>query len=173
MEPPRVPALLLTGTVGAGKSTIGGEISDTLAELEIPNAFVDLDELIWQWPSTSRWNNDLMFLNLASLWPNYAAHGATHLILARVLEDLDDLSRYRLAVPGADITICRLVADETERLRRLHTRMQPGPLRDWHLARTVELHDILERAALENFVVANDRTVREVALEVLNLAGWI
>ena len=58
--------------------------------------------------STSAWNNDLMFENLASLWPNYRAHGATHLILARVLEDGGELARYRAAVPGAQITVCRL-----------------------------------------------------------------
>jgi adenylylsulfate kinase len=168
-----VPTLLLSGTVGAGKSTIGGEISDVLAELEIPNAFVDLDGLIWQWPSTSTWNNDLMFENLASLWPNYRSHGSTHLILARVLEDPTDLDRYREAVTDAEITVCRLIADERVRVERLRQRMQPGPLLDWHLDRTSELHGILERAAFEDFVVVNDRPVREVALEVLTLAGWI
>ncbi|HUQ40690.1 MAG TPA: hypothetical protein VM030_11100, partial [Acidimicrobiales bacterium] len=132
-----VPTLLLSGTVGVGKSTIGGEIADLLAELEIPNAFVDLDAVIWQWPSTSKWNNDLMFSNLSSLWPNFAAHGSTHLVLARVLEDPTDLDRYRQAVPGAEITVCRLVADEDVRRDRLHRRMQPGRLLDWHLHRTV------------------------------------
>jgi predicted ABC-type ATPase len=168
-----VPTLLLTGTVGAGKSTIGGEISDALAECEVPNAFVDLDTLISQWPPTSKWNNDLLFENLASLWPNYAAHGSTHLILARVLEDPTDLDRYRAAVPGADITVCRLVADEDVRVDRLRRRMQPGPMLDWHLDRTVELHDILERAAFEDLLVVNDRPVRDVALDVLTRAGWL
>lgn len=168
----RVPTLLLTGTVGAGKSTIGGEISDVLAERQVPNAFVDLDALIWQWPPSSKWNNDLLFENLASLWPNYLAHGTTHLVLARVLEDETDLVRYRDAVPGAAITVCRLVADEEQRLERLRRRMQPGPMLDWHLDRTIELHAILERVAFEDFVVANDRPVRDVAIEVLARAGW-
>ena len=168
-----VPVLLLNGTVGAGKSTIGGECSDILAEREVPNAFVDLDGLIWQYPPTSKWNNDLMFENLAALWPNYAAHGATHLVLARVLEDPTDLDRYREAVPGAHVTICRLVAPEDVRVARLHRRMQPGSLLDWHLDRTGELHEILEVGALDDFVVVNDRSVREVALDVLERAGWI
>ena len=33
----RVPVLLLTGTVGAGKTTIALEINDVLAEMQIPN----------------------------------------------------------------------------------------------------------------------------------------
>lgn len=169
-----VPTLLITGTTGVGKSTVAAEINDVLAALKVPNAAVDLDALVWQWPSTSAWNNDLMFENLASLWPNYRAHGATHLILARVLEDGGELARYRAAVPGAQITVCRLVAPEAARMERLLERMPPGPSRDWHLHRTVELEAILGRLAHEDFTVENgNRSVREVALDVLVRAGWV
>lgn len=169
-----VPTLVITGTVGSGKSIVAAEINDALAELKVPNAAVDLDTLVWQWPSTSKWNNDLMFKNLASLWPNYQAHGATHLILARVLEDRAELNRYRAAVPGAEITVCRLTTPEPLRLERLHERMPPGPSRDWHLARTVELEGTLTDRACEDFEVENgDRPIREVALEVLSRAGWL
>jgi hypothetical protein len=168
-----VPTLLITGTVGVGKSTVAAEISDVLADLKIPNVAVDLDALVWQWPPTSEWNGDLMFENLAALWPNYQAHGATRLILAGVLEDPAELVRYRAAVPGAEITVCRLVAPEAVRLDRLHGRMPAGPSRDWHLGRTVELERILDRLAVEDFAVENGaRPVREVALEVLARAGW-
>jgi hypothetical protein len=68
--------------VGGADSRGAAEINDVLAALKVPNAAVDLDALVWQWPSTSVWNNDLMFENLASLRPNYRAHGAAHLILA-------------------------------------------------------------------------------------------
>lgn len=169
-----VPTLLITGTTGVGKSTVAAEINDVLAALKVPNAAVDLDALVWQWPSTSAWNNDLMFENLASLWPNYRAHGATHLILARVLEDGGELARYRAAVPGAQITVCRLVAPEAGRVERLLERMPPGPSRDWHLHRTVELEAVLGRLAHEDFTVENgNRSVREVALDVLVRAGWV
>lgn len=43
-----IPVLLVTGT---GKSTVAAEINDTLAALNVPNAAVDLDALVWQWPS--------------------------------------------------------------------------------------------------------------------------
>lgn len=169
-----VPTLLITGTVGVGKSTVAVEISDALAALEVPNAAVDLDALVWHWPPTSEWNSDLMFEDLASLWPNYRAHGATRLVLARVLEDRAELARYRAAVPGAQITVCRLVAPEAVRVTRLRTRMPPGPSREWHLDRTVELESILGRLAYEEFTVENgDRPVRDVALEVLVRAGWV
>jgi adenylylsulfate kinase len=169
-----VPTMLVTGTVGVGKSTVAAEINDALADLKIPSAAVDLDALVWQWPSTSNWNSDLMFENLASLWPNYQAHGATRLILAGVLEDRAELVRYRAAVPGAQITVCRLVAPEAVRRDRLRRRMPPGPSRDWHLDRTVELERTLDRLAVGDFAVENgDRPVRDVAIEVLARAGWI
>lgn len=119
-----IPTLLISGTVGVGKSTIAAG-------------------------------------------PNYRARGATHLVLARVLEDPDELVRYRTAVPGAQITICRLTASRTTRDRRLRARLLSGPSLDWHLQRTFELEDILERVQLEDFVVANDgRPARDVALDV-------
>jgi adenylylsulfate kinase len=160
--------------LGVGKSTVAEEISILLAALKVPNAAVDLDALVCQWPSTSEWNSDLMFENLASLWPNYLAHGATRLILAGVLEDRAELARYRAAVPGAEITVCRLVAPEAARVERLLRRMPPGPAREWHLDRTVELESILSRLAFEEFTVENgDRPVRDVALEVLVRARWV
>lgn len=169
-----VPMLLITGTCGVGKSTIAAEINDALADAEIANAALDLDALTWQWPSSSAFNSELMFENLAALWPNYLAHGAQRLILARVLEDRAELCRYRTAIPGAEIVVCRLSAPRSLRIDRLRERMPPGPSRDWHERRTVELEVILQRASVEDFVVVNDtRTAREVALEVLARAEWL
>jgi hypothetical protein len=169
-----VPTLLITGTTGVGKSTVAAEINDQLAARKVPNAAVDLDALVWQWPSTSPWNVDLMFENLASTWPNYQSHGATHLVLARVQIDRAELARYRAAIPGAEITVCRLVAPEVMRVKRLHGRMPPGPSLDWHLNRTAALESELDRLKVEDFVVENgDRPTSEVALEVLAVAGWI
>lgn len=169
-----VETLLISGTCGSGKSTIAAEIDDTLGELGVPNAAIDLDALVWQWPSTSMWNNDLMFENLAALWPNYESRGVRHLVLARVVENQSELDRYRAAVPGANITVCRLVSPESLRVARLRRRMAPGRARDWHLERTVELERLLADREVEDFTVENgEQTVRAVAVEVLSRAGWI
>lgn len=173
MSPP-VPVLLVTGTVGSGKSTLAYEIGDVLSELSIGNATIDLDALTAQWPPSSRWNADLMFENLALLWPNYKAHGAIRLVLAHVLEDGSEKARYGAAVLDAALTVVRVVAPEHLRLERLNARMPPGPSREWHLQRTVELEAILAEAAHEDFVVENGRRpIRAVAEETLRRAGWI
>jgi GTPase SAR1 family protein len=169
----RVPVILLNGTVGVGKTTIAEAINGELYRRDIAHAALDLDALIWAWPPTSPWQQDLMFDNLAAVWRNFAAHGATRLVLARVVEDRADLDRYRAAVPGSDITVCRLVAPHDERVARLRRRMQPGEHLEWHIGRTGELHDILETADHDDFVVVNDRATNEVAIEVLTKAGWI
>jgi adenylylsulfate kinase len=169
-----VRVLLLTGSCGTGKTVIAAEINDTLAELKVSNAAIDRDALTWQWPPTSPWNSDLMFESLAALWSIQLERGTTHLTLARVFEDASELDRYRAAIPGAAVTICRLITPSAVRIERLVRRMPPGPSRDWHLARTVELDSTLDRLANEDFVVENDqRPVRDVAVEVLDRARWI
>jgi hypothetical protein len=156
------------------KTAIASEICDVLAELEIPNVAIDLDALTWQWPASGPWNNDLVFGSPEALWKIHRKNGTTHLTLARVLQDRTEVDRYLAAVPGAQITICRVTGPEQLRIERLVNRMPPGPSRDWHLARTKELESILESLALEDFVVENDsRPLRVAALEVLQRAGWL
>jgi hypothetical protein len=149
-------------------------MNDLLAELEIPNAAVDLDALIWQWPPDSPWNSDLMFECLAAIWPRYEARGVRHLVLARVIEFRSELDRYASAVPGAELSVGRVVAPLALREQRLVSRIPAGPSRDWSLKRTVELDAILDAAGIEDFVIENDETdLREVAEDGLRSAGWL
>lgn len=167
-----VPTLLVSGTVGSGKSTVAAGIGEILSQRGVSHVVLDLDLLLQLWSPTASWD-DLLFANLASLWSNYAAQGIDRLVLAHVLEDPADLERYRQAVPGAEITVCRLLATHERRINRLRSRMQPGPSLDWHLERTGELEAILVTVSAEDFTVSNDdRPVRDVALEVLRRAGW-
>jgi hypothetical protein len=52
--------------------------------------------------------------------------------------------------------------------------MPAGPSMEWHLRRSVKLESTLEKGAPEDFTVGNDeRSVREVAMEILHRAGWL
>lgn len=169
-----INVLLLTGTVGSGKTAVAAAMNDLLAEREIPNAALDLDALIWQWPPDSPWNSVLMFENLAAIWPNFAARGLGHLVLARVVESRSELATYADAIPGAEIVVGRVIAPLELRRQRLLSRMPPGPSRDWHLNRTVELDAILDAAEVEDFVIENgEQDLTEVASSGLRSAGWI
>jgi hypothetical protein len=168
-----VPVIIVSGTIGAGKSAVASEMSDILCEREVPHAYVDLDLLSWSWPPIGQFNNVLAFKNLAAVWANYREAGCERLIVSHVVECSDELDCYRQAVPGACIMVCRLVASQATRESRIRQR-EIGAGLEWHLNRTVELEEILHKASVEDFQVENDgRPIRDVALEVLEKAGWL
>lgn len=170
----RVPLLIISGSMGAGKTTVLSEVSDLLKLKDIAHAAIDLDCLTIMHPKQSHYGQGLMFLNLAAIWPIYAAAGAKRLVVARVVEDRSDLRSYVEAVPQAEPVICRLEASLDTMHERLRVR-EPGMFQATGLARSAELLGILRRAKAEDFVVDNDsgRFITDVAREVLSCAGWL
>jgi len=73
--------LLITGTVGAGKTTVADSVGDLLVLRSIPHAVVDLDQLRLSWPSPAgdRFNYAMEIRNLTSVTANYRQAGATRL----------------------------------------------------------------------------------------------
>jgi hypothetical protein len=169
---PVVPVLILSGTVGVGKTAILESIHELLIQAREPHACLDADALSLSWPVRGDFNQIAMLENVASVWANARAAGATRLVLAAVIERQEDRDAFRSAVPGADVTVCQLEASKDTRMSRLRQR-EHGTSLEWHLQRTEKLRDILERAAIHDFVVDNDRRARdEVAREVLLRADW-
>ncbi len=169
-----VPLLIISGSMGAGKTTVLSEASDLLAEAGVAHAAIDLDWLAIMHPQRDPHGGRLVFANLAAVWPTYATAGADRLIVARVVEDQAELDQYRSAVPGAQPIVCRLTAPIELMRERLRVR-EPGMFLDQALARASELDGILERAGVEDFVVDNGpgRSVGEVARQVLSSADWL
>ena len=174
-------ALLINGTVGAGKTSVADAIGDLLARAEIPNAVIDLDWLRRSWPPDAgdRFNLGITLRNLRSVAANYLDAGTARLVLAGVVESRDERRRYRDTL-GIDLLVCRLKVDLAvvrERLIGRHggeAALRSGdPTLMWHLNRSGELDDILEAAGAEDCVVpASGGTVVEVAAAVLAAAGW-
>lgn len=167
--------LLITGTVGVGKTTVAEAVGRMLAERAVPHAVVDLDQirLLWPSPDADRFNLAIELRNLASLAGNCREAGAQRLVLAGVIERRSDLAAYERACGGSVVVVRLLGAPSTvePRLRARH-RDSPEDLA-WHLARRAELDSILDAAHVSDADVAiADRTPVEVAAEVLQLAGW-
>src|SRR6202166_1950037 len=107
---PPINLLLITGSMGSGKTTVLSEASDILTSRNIPHASIDLDALGTAHLPPPLQNNDLMYRNLQSVWENYAQVGVTRLLLARAIESRAELQQCRNAVSGVEIVICRLAA---------------------------------------------------------------
>jgi hypothetical protein len=72
----KVPVLIISGSMGTGKTTVLSEASDLLIEAQVTHAAIDLDWLSVMYPSQGAYGDRLMFANLAAVWPVYAAAGA-------------------------------------------------------------------------------------------------
>ena len=167
-----IPPLVISGTVGVGKSAVLDEIHHILRAAEIPHACLDLDAFAMSWPQRGRFNQDVVLENLETLWGNFHKAGAERLVLATVIEQPEDLRACVSVIAGAKITVCQLTAAEPVRSARLRSR-EIGAGLEWHLQRSVELQKILDASSLPHFFVTNDdRPIREVALEVLERADW-
>lgn len=160
--------------MGAGKTAVADEVAVLLNEQELPHALIDLDWLcqLYPAPPEDRFRDELMFKNLAAIWPNYRAIGVDYIVLARVVEDPAEFERYRVAIPEADIQVVRVVASHETIQKRLKRR-EVGSFYGRAWARSQELSEALDAVALESFTVDNDsRPVREVALELMTKLGW-
>ena len=173
--------LLLNGTMGAGKTTIAAAVHDLLTERGARNSFIDADHLCQAQPAPASdvFNQSLMFDNLQAVAGNYRARGFGLMVIARVVEDPDERSRWEQAFSSADagaaeVTIVRIDAPEEVRLARIAEREPEGHWVEWGSARTVELAAVLEATDLDDAVVDNagDRDRLAVAAEVLERAGW-
>ena len=168
-------ALLINGTVGVGKTTVAAALSHLLVQGQVSNALIDVDALRQAWPSPpqDRFNMRLAFRNLRSVAANYVEAGATHLILAGVVETPSDRRAFETAL-GMRLIICRLLSDPAairDRLVRRHTGDE-GALR-WHLNRAHELDVILDSEAVSDYSVdATTAAPPEVAVQVARAVGW-
>ena len=174
--PDEVRVLVISGSMGAGKTTVMGEASDLLQEADIPHATLDFDCLGQIHPRSGDDDHGarLAFQNLKSIWPNYRAAGIDRLLIASVVEERAQVDRYRAAIPGAEPVVCRITAPVETMHARLRLR-EPGIYLARFLARSTALDGILRAARAEDFGVDNGpgRCITAVARETLSRAGWV
>jgi hypothetical protein len=158
--------------MGAGKTTVLGEASDILTAANIRHAAIDLDCVAFgHFPSAA--SADWATRNLTAVWNNCAAEGVTRLLLSEAVDSTQKRDRLRDAIPGAALVVCRLRAAAHTLQRRVRQR-DPGMLQEEFVRRAATLDAALDAARVEDFTVDNDdRSVTDVAREVLIRAGWI
>jgi len=171
--PDVVPVLVLSGSVGSGKSTVGRCVARMLRDGDVSHALVDHEWLAYSWPVApdDRWNERVAAANLACVWSNFRSAGAERLIFCRVLEARSLLRYVTGAIPGAAATVVQLRVPLGPLRQRLSSR-EPQP--DWYLDAASYLTSRLDASDVADFVVDNDeRAPDEVAAEILGLVGWL
>jgi len=166
--------LVITGSMGAGKTTMIGELSDLLAASGVAHAAIDIDALgSAHVPRAAIDLAAIAYRNLAAVVRNYAAEGVTSFVLAGAIETAPELALLRDAVGEGELVVCRLRAPVDLMENRVRAR-EPGVWREKYVGRVALLEETLDQAALEDFAVANDggRPITEVAREILQRAGW-
>jgi len=168
-----VPVLFVTGPIGVGKTAVLREADTVLVEAEASHATVELEDIGRCWTQATESSRvSFVYQNLAALWSNFAAVGASRLLLSGLVERRADVEHVSLAVPDALVTVVRLHAPLAVIEQRIRLR-EPGPP-DGELdgARWWTRH--FEGEQPEDYVVETDeRPVRDIAREVLRLAGWL
>jgi hypothetical protein len=165
--------LIITGSMGAGKTAVLAEASDILRLRHMDHAAIDLDALGLAHLPSSASNDDVMYRNLQSVCKSYSSLGERRFLLARAIEDRIELELCRGVVSATNTIVCRLAASIETMQQRVKMR-ESGVSQREYVARVAELNVILDRARLEDFAVASeDRSLTEVAHEMLLKAGWI
>ena len=165
--------LIITGSMGAGKTSVLGEASDILALRNITHAAIDLDAFGLAHLPSGASNDVVMYRNLQGVCKNYASVGVRRFLVARAIEDRATLECCRSAVSARNTIVCRLTAKVGTMRQRVKIR-ESGVLQKQFTARVAKLDSILDRARVEDFTVTTDaRSVTEIAQEMLLKAGWV
>jgi adenylylsulfate kinase len=167
-------ALLLTGTVGSGKTSVADAVGDLLSGAGTANAVIDVDWLRRSWPCPPEdpFNSRMALRNLRAVAQNYLQAGTARLVLAGVIESRTERNAYQEAVT-VPLTVCRLRVELPTIRQRLIRRHEHDDGLRWHLDRSGELDQILEQAQVEDLVVdATTTSIRQVAEAVMVAIGW-
>lgn len=170
MAQPRI--LVISGSMGAGKTTVMGEASDLLAARHVRHVAIDLDA-VSPHGLPDEVARQLHARNLAAIAKNCLDAGVDTFLIAVAVENTGDLTDLQAAFRGSTITIGRLCASAGTMAARLRVR-EPGIRQAEFVERSRHLDRVLTAAALEDFTVTNDdRPITGVAQEFLERAGWL
>lgn len=168
-EPTRTQILVITGTVGVGKSSVADEVYEILKKQSAHLALINLDELGYTGtaPKDDPFNINLRFKNLQAIWKNYEEAGTKGVIIPFVVEHRQSIKRFTQAIPNADIHVIRLDAPIDVVKERIRKRPMGGSL-EWHLKRAAELAQILKHNKPEDIVIETvGKSISDVAKEII------
>jgi shikimate kinase len=171
----RIPALVITGPVGAGKSTTMAAISEELDRRSVSHVAFDMDYLRWLHPSPDGdpFAAKVGYRNLAAIWLNMQVVPLRCVLIADVVESRSQFGDYLAAMPDTDVTVVRLNVPMSVILKRLEGRETDHTI-EWYRHRAPELQRIMEREQVADIVIdTGERSATDVAVEILQRTGVV
>ena len=166
--------MLIGGAAGVGKSTVGWEVSVQLNRLQIAHWHLEGDVLDAAWPRPADdQNGERMTVNtMRAMAGVFAAEGYTRCVHVQTASVIDS-HLVTQALGSVRLLGVLLTASEATRVQRLGER-EIGTDLDRHLASTRRMAARLERESPSWVarVATDDRTVADIAREVIELSGW-
>ncbi|HEY3558638.1 MAG TPA: ATP-binding protein [Kribbella sp.] len=165
-------SVLINGSVGTGKTTAADRLGGELERRGIPGAVIDVDWLRRSWPAPADdpFQTTLALENLQVIAANFRRVGAHVLVVAGVIETLDELKRTATALGSDRLLHVRLIAEPDAVLPRLTRRHDDDDAAlQWHTQRHPELARILDQAGFtdELLIDTTYKSADEVAQEIL------
>lgn len=171
-----IPVVVLTGTIGVGKTAIAMTMSEILHERHIRHGLLEVDWLGEVYPAPyleDPYSTRFAMRNLAAIWPNFLEVGITRAIVTMTLENHQELRDLRTALSSSNVTVVRLEASSEVRAERIKKR-ELGTLLKLFLEKTDPLANQMAFLGIGDFVVRNERQKpQEVAEGILNRLGWL
>ena len=161
-------AILITGPVASGKTVVAQEIVTIAEERGTAVAAVDLDWLGWVTGANVSYD-EMIGRNLESVAANYVEAGVTRLVASRALVRRSGLDAIEKALAGWELVVVELHAARATLESRLRGR-DVGRELEHNLHHLAEPFESLPGA---HRVRSEGRELRDIAAEVLRVAGWI
>lgn len=161
-------AIVITGPVGVGKSTVMAALTQLLEDQDRACAGIDMDYLRWFYPKEpdDRFRTAVGYKHLAFMAASYRSLGIPVLVIADVVEHASGRQALADAMNGYDLHIVRLRVPMHLLAERLRQRESAETL-PWYLHRAPELEQIMNDADIGDTIIeVGARTAQEVACEI-------
>jgi adenylylsulfate kinase len=168
-----IEALLITGTVGVGKTATAIEVGELLQARGFKAAVIDLDWLCWLCsPDAGEDQIDqVLHANLAAVVPRFVSAGVDRFVLARAIWQVENLQTIRSALREISMFTVRLDASPASIAARLAAR-HTGDALAAHLAESETFTKGLDATAFDAMVRTDGLDAAAAARAVLDAAGW-
>lgn len=161
-------AIVITGPVGSGKTTVMASLTEILEEQNVSCAGIDMDHLRWFFPKLPGhpYGGQVGRKNLAFLAANYRSVGVEVLCIADLIPGKEDRQKLVDTLPDFTVHVIRLSVPMELVEKRLRERETLERL-PWYLDRAPKMERMMDARNVGDIVIdVGERDARDVATEI-------